>query len=398
MGIGHTHSMVETSAIDGFLGETLRAIRSEKVALWPDTQAVDWTRTEALTAIWARIEYHGIPVLLHEQAGRLSRWPDKMLERIAEEARLIGLWEATHAAVVTKLLGALADADIETVLMKGTALAYSIHDEPSARRRGDTDLLVRPATLDRVRTVLSQCGWYRNDDPHGLTHQEGWLHDCAGHFTHAVDLHWEPSDRPVVRRVLSREDFFANRHRLPRLCEHASRPDHALTLVHEAINQEWHKLHGYWAEEGRVKGGRRLIWSVDFDLLTRAMDENGWARLTALCAERAVGPLVADALRGAAGDLGTPLPDAVLTELDEQVLDPDLATYFKTTDNLGEFWLDLRTASSWRERIGMVRERGFPPRAHLVEKYPDQSGWPTALLQGRLLVETAGRLISRVAT
>ena len=251
-------------------------------------------------------------------------------------------------------------------------------------------------SLDQTRAVLTECGWYRNDDPHGLTHQEGWLHDCAGHFTHALDLHWEPSDRPVVQRVLSREDFFANPHKLTRLGEHAYRPDHALTLMHEAINQEWHRLHGYWAEEGRVKGGRRLVWSVDFDLLANAMDEAGWERLVALCERRGVGPLVADALRGAAGDLGTELPVEMLAKLDAQTLDPDLATYFQTTDTLGEFWLDLRTARSWAERIRMIRERGFPPRAHLVEKYPQHSGWPTALLQGRLLLETAGRVWRRV--
>jgi hypothetical protein len=43
-----------------------------------------------------------------------------------------------------------------------------------------------------------------------------------------------------------------------------------------------------------------------------------------------------------------------------------------------------------------LRARGLPPRGHLVQKYPGQAGWPTALLQGRLLVETAGRALRRL--
>lgn len=386
--------MLETSAIDAQLAGVLRAILKGEAAAWPER---GWNSGEELSAIWARIEYHGIPVLLHERANLLAGWPSKMLERIAEEARLIGLWEATHAASIAKLVGALDAAGIEAVLMKGTAIAYSLYDEPAARRRGDSDLLIRPADLDRTRTTLSECGWYRNDDPHGLVYQEGWLCE-AGHFVHALDLHWETSDRPVLQQVLAAEDFFAEKHLLPRLAPHAYRADHALTLIHETLNQKWHEAHGYWAEGGRVKGGRRLIWSVDFDLVARSLDDQDWERLALLCEQRGVGSLVADALRGAAGDFGTPLPQEVLGRLGARPTDPDVAAYFATSDSLGEFWLDLRTARSWRQRVEMIRDRGLPPRAHLVEKYPRQSGWPTALLQGRLLVETAGRMIKRAVS
>ena len=109
--------------------------------------------------------------------------------------------------------------------------------------------------------------------------------------------------RPVIQRVLRAEDFFAHKRPLPRLSPAAYRADHVLTLIHEAINQKWHESHGYWAEDGRVKGSRRLIWSVDFDLLARALDAADWARLVELSGERGVSPLVAEALRGAAGDL-----------------------------------------------------------------------------------------------
>lgn len=388
--------MVETAAIDAFLGQTLRAIRSGRIAAWIAAPGEDSTSSDMLNAVWSRIEVHGLVVLLHDSAELLSGWPDRMIAAIAEDARINGLWEATHAAALSRLLAALDKAGIEAVLMKGTALAYSLHDEPATRRRGDSDLIIRPADCERARAVFAECGWYRNKDPHGLVFQESWLIEAAGHFVHALDLHWEPSDRPVLQRVLRLEDFFTHKQPLPRLSNHAYRADHALTLIHETLNQKWHVAHGYWTEQGRVKGARRLIWSVDFDLLARRLGDAGWQRLLTLCAERGVGPLVAEALRGAASDLDTPLPRQVLATLEAQPADADIAQYFANSDSLSEFWLDLRTATSWSDRLRMVLDRGFPPRAHLLTKYPEHAGWPTLLLQARLLFETAGRVLRRV--
>lgn len=396
-GHNYTSFMVDTSAIDEFLGATLRAVRAGEAAAWPAPADTAWQSREELIAIWERIEYHGIPVLLHTHADRLIDWPAKMLARIAEEARLISLWEATHQAAIKKLITAIDAAGITAVLMKGTAIAYSLHEEPAARRRGDSDLLIQPTDLDAVRQILTDLGWYLKEGPHGLTHQEAWRIDGGGQFAHFVDLHWQPSDRAVLQKVLTNGDFFASPQPLPRLATGALRADHLLTLIHETLNQKWHLVHGYEAEGGRVIGSRRLIWSVDFDLMMRAMRPQDWARLVDHCEERKVGPLIAEALRGAAQDLAVPLPAEALGQLEAQILDPDIASFFETTDTLDEFWLNLRSASSWREKFAMLVDRGFPPRRHLVAKYPDLASWPTVLLQARMLIGTAGRVLRRAS-
>lgn len=388
--------MVETASIDSFLTGTLRAIRSGQAAAWPEPLSDGWQSPEALTEFWSRIEYHGVAVLLHSAGALLNNWPEKMTDRIAEEARLVGLWEVTHGAALAKLVDALAEAGIEAVLMKGTALAYSVYDEPAARRRGDSDLLVRPSDLKQVRAVFKECGWHRDAEKHGVNHQEGWLHVSAAHFEHAVDLHWEPSDRAVLQRVLRPSDFFDHKRPLPRLADGAWRADPALIIIHEAINQKWHEAHGYWTEHGNIRGARRLIWSLDFDLLASVMEEADWQRLSSLCEERGIGPLVAEALRAAASDLGTNLPETRVAQLEKLELRAEIAAFFEATDNLTEFWLNLKSAPDWSERARMIRERGFPPREYLLSKYPAQSGWPTPLLQGRLLAETALRIVRKV--
>lgn len=382
--------MKDTSSIDGFLAGKLRELRGGTAADWPFDAEIEWQ------AVWSRIEYHGIPLALHRHADQLKDWPQALLARIAEEARLIVLWETTHHSVVAELLQKLDAAGLESVIMKGTALAYSFHDEPATRRRGDTDLLVRPENQDRTRAILSELGWYRKEDPHGLYYQEGWLHDAAGFFVHSIDLHWEPSDRPVLHSVLPMNSFFAGKKPMPQFGEGAYRPDTATMVVHATINQKWHSQHGYYSEGGRLTSPRRLIWSVDFDLMAASMTDDDWAQLTTHCAREGIGPIVAEALRGAGQDLEITLPQDAIEQLQAGPLHPDLQTHFSNSDNLSEFWLDLRKTVGLRKKGHLIAARAMPPRTHLIEKYPGAKGWPTVLLQGRLLLGTAGRVLRRV--
>lgn len=391
-GINLTKSMNEVASIDRFLASCLRTVRAGQAAPWAIEAGQAWEH------VWPRIEYHGIAFLLSLHTENLIDWPPALRDRIAEEARLIALWEATHHHALSKVLGALDSAGIETVLMKGTALAYSLHDEPATRRRGDTDLLVRPNDQAATRTALQDLGWYRKDDPHGLYYQEGWLHDAAGFFVHSIDLHWEPSDRPVLQGILPIDEFFGHRLPVPRLHPAAYRPDPALMIIHAVINQKWHALHGYHSESGKLTSPKRLIWSVDLDLLCKTMAHDDWSRLDVHCRAQGVGVLVAEALRGMQCDLGSSLPEGILQKLEEIPLDETLASYFANPDSLTQFWIDLRKAKSLRTKARLLTTRAFPPRRHLLEKYPGAIKWPTPLLQGRMLFETAARAVRKAGS
>ncbi len=47
------------------------------------------------------------------------------------------------------VLAALAEAGVETLLLKGTPLAYTHYPEPALRTRCDTDVLIAAATATR---------------------------------------------------------------------------------------------------------------------------------------------------------------------------------------------------------------------------------------------------------
>jgi hypothetical protein len=103
-----------------------------------------------------------------------------------------------HFALVSTTLDALHRAGIETLLLKGAALALTAYERPGLRPFGDVDVLVRPAAAAAARQVLRTRGWapVRNVEPsslpfrHSLAYADGngvdldlhWcsLHDCSG--------------------------------------------------------------------------------------------------------------------------------------------------------------------------------------------------------------------------
>ena len=368
--------MTENQPIDDFLGRCLRALRDKGEAPWELGENIEPRE------VWTRIEFHGLPMLLHQHADCLPNWPSGLLERIAEEARLLALWEATHRKCVGALVEALSEAGIESVFMKGTALAYSVHEDPAVRRRGDSDLLIRPGKEQAAREVFESTGWYRKNDAHGLYFQEGWLFRSAGIFEHAIDLHWQPTDSPLLHPVLPLETFFSNREPLKRLSPNSHRPDWATLVLHGAINQKWHAVNGYDAEYEKLASPRRHIWSVDFDLLARAMSQRDWERLVEISSVGGVAPLVADALRGAQQQFGTLLDEQSMCMLEQAVTDAGVRAYFSSSDTLSKFWLDLRNARGLDGKARMIFMRAFPPRKHLLKKYPGASGWRAEVCRG----------------
>ena len=70
-----------------------------------------------------------------------------------------------NASVLGQLLRSLADAGVCAILLKGTAVACDLYASPATPARGDSDLRVAPADLDRARSALQEQGYLL--DPSG---------------------------------------------------------------------------------------------------------------------------------------------------------------------------------------------------------------------------------------
>ena len=57
------------------------------------------------------------------------------------------------------VLAAFERSRVPSLVIKGTALAYSVYADPALRVRGDTDLLVRPEARSSAQQALLNCGF-----------------------------------------------------------------------------------------------------------------------------------------------------------------------------------------------------------------------------------------------
>lgn len=363
------------------------AIASQPCPAWPP----EWTHDAISEVMAARARFHGIAVFLAQAFADFSGWPASVVDRLREEMRLAALWEELHREAIVDMIDRLAAAGIETMVMKGTALAYLQYPDPAVRRRGDTDLLIHPRDLAATRQHLGRAGFRRRDDPHGLYFQETWLIDCGAEIVHSIDLHWAPADRPVLQRVLQSVHFWQNRQPVPRLSPHAWAPEPIVLLLHGAVNQAWHVARGFNVDDDNVVGGRRLIWSLDYALLTRDFTTGQWEDIAAFCEAHDAAAILITALRGVHEDLGFALPDDIMARLERAAAGSPTYHYITQPGRISDFTADFAAASSTAVRLRMLESIAFAPRIHLLRKYPHLSHWPTILLQLRRYAEGLSR-------
>ena len=372
--------------LDEFLAKTLRGESPAWAQMEQDECAPD-------VAV-ARVHLHGIALMLSALPEAMGDWPPAVQQAVLEEARTQQMWEVSHHQMVAALIERLASAGIAAVVMKGTALAYSVYDVPAMRRRGDTDLLVPESQLGQVREILVQQGLRQRDVPYGLLFQEGWIHETAFGTMHGIDLHWRTSDSPVLEQVLPSADYFALSQPLPRLSPHACMADPVLTFVQVALNRAWHGFHGYMVDAERISNGDRLVWASDFDRLARGMSPEDWGRLEAIASTRQVAPIVHDALRYAHEAFATPLPGGLLDRLDQAPATSPVIAYLAQADMMRRHRADIAALPGWHAKLRFIAPLVFPSGRYLRHRYPASAHWPTLALYARWLLHNARRLVT----
>ena len=359
-----------TREIDHFLAACLRG---EKPAFPPGWDAGLGDQ------IARRILFHGVALALCNDGPLPQDWPASLRDRVMHEARLQVMWEETHRAVIARVLDGLAAAGVQARVLKGTALAYSLYDQPAIRRRGDTDIMIRRQDLDQVRVVLRGSGLHPADTPYGQLTQETWHHDSGQGTRHVIDLHWQANECVALQQALPVAAHFDRPVALPRLAAGAAMPPLVLTFLHLAINRSWHGLHGYSVERELVTDGDRLIWAMDLALLLRHFSPEDWQDLPALARRCGLGGLVADALGFARDALAAPVPGGLVEELSREPGDTPAMRYLGMTSRRARLGMDLSAMPGLVGRIAMLAQLGFPPASHIRQSHPALARWPLPL-------------------
>lgn len=328
------------------------------------------------------IARHGVAPLLY------ARTHDGMLRAAAMHEAAI---EPLREADVREVLAFLGAAGVETLVLKGTALAYDLYEAPELRPRADTDLLIRRERLDAARAAFASAGYaaaVTSGDEHGVRQMAFTRRDAQG-IEHEYDVHWAVSNTPLFAHALQFDEVWSRSVPLPRLGPHARGLNRVDALMLACI----HRVAHHHDDE-------RLIWLIDIvllrDRMSAAEHEEFWRRaadrgIVAVCS-RSIEQ--AEALRdGAASDLAAdwlPAERISAREPSSAFLDRDIT-------HGGVLVANLRALSA-AERVRRLWQLAFPPAEFMRKSFGVRSGFALPFLYAVRAARGVIRLFRRVAS
>ncbi|HEU4925681.1 MAG TPA: nucleotidyltransferase family protein [Vicinamibacterales bacterium] len=145
------------------------AERSFRPSTWPlllrvassavEGSSIDTSRIASDTDGWAALagdaEAHGLAPLAHFcLAQRRDATPEATMQQLDALMLRHRLWHRERTVVLEEILEAFQRASIDTIVLKGAALAWTIYPSPALRPMSDIDLLVPPAAAPTAQLVL----------------------------------------------------------------------------------------------------------------------------------------------------------------------------------------------------------------------------------------------------
>jgi hypothetical protein len=160
---------------------------------WANFTGDDWQ----LLTLMARTE--GVAPLMYDAFKRAGPErvgvPADSFRELKEEYYQTAAYNALLFEELEKILGALEEAGIPVVLLKGAALAQTVYPDPALRPMSDLDLLVHEGDLDRCEEIVHELGYNKEPnlggaDLHKLVNYE-INYDGETHFPAKVEFHWD---------------------------------------------------------------------------------------------------------------------------------------------------------------------------------------------------------------
>jgi hypothetical protein len=313
-----------------------------------------------------RIHYHGVAGLLADMRG----WPALVESSIRHEALGRAMWELRHRQLLAPLLDQLAEKGLRALLLKGTALAYAVYDEPAHRTRGDSDLWVHQADLESVRLVLEAAGFKRDEaggQVDAMQLEEGWICQAGDGSSHVVDLHWSAINSAALRSLFDFDHCWERRSALPRLSPGAAGLGLADALLHTAVHRQMHVASPYIVDGATYYGGDRLIWAKDVALLVEALGPAGLKEAAGRALELGIADPLRSSLLLARDRLGAAVEPALLDALGSAA--PSPAGRYLAHGQVGRALRDIAKVRGFKQKVATVADRLLPSRDFLEAKY-----------------------------
>jgi hypothetical protein len=313
-------------------------------------------------------ERHGVVPLLLTAALR-SGWPAPAADVLRKAARPLVMWELRHQHVLSGLLRALTDAGVTPVLIKGTALAYSLYEDPTHRTRGDTDLLVDPAARQLTADTLKRQGFRPLTSVTGefVSYQSTFQLQAPDGTSHAIDLHWRINNSQVLAGAFTHAEFVTQGEASSLWGNRVRLPSKVQSLLVACLHRSTHRHNPYHVGGEALFDPNRLIWLMDIDLLARAMDDGQWRDVCAQAQLKGFARVCLDGLREARSRFLTPVPEEALSTL--AACPPGAADGYLAASGFTQQILDWAALPGSRARLRYAREVFLPPTRYMRERY-----------------------------
>jgi len=284
---------------DRFLSYLISLLRGEEPEPLGETEE-EWSRFLAF------LGYHGVVPLLYRKIGDL---PEALRPTERVLARMRQSYQIGYAACVRverqvrTMMSLFHREQIEALVVKGPALAWSVYPDPAIRPSSDLDFLVRPDQYPKAREALKQLGYHlsfpRFEMFQTLSHAEQFVHPGDPRWHMPVDLHWHLLHYYGIDRADGVEAFFQNRV----VVETPSVAFPTLSRVHALIHSAFHLILNH-------PDARRLIWMMDIGGLAKGLAvPKDWEILQDEVSRFKGGAVVENALKLACMWTGLRLPE-----------------------------------------------------------------------------------------
>jgi hypothetical protein len=281
------------------------------------------------------------------------------LAELADDLRAAAALDAMRERELRAVIAALAD--VNPVLIKGAALAYTHYLRSELRPREDTDLVISAADRRRVAVALEKLGY---EPASGI---DGELVTAQFHFrrrdrcgvNHALDVHWRISNVRAFAEALSYDEIVAASVPLPRLGAAARVPCAVHSLVIACAHRVAH--HG---------DSDQLLWLFDIYLLAQSLTPPERDQFTALVTARRLRSVAAKGLAAAAAAFGSIDIHWIAALQDAPPAgEPSAAFVGGPMRRVDVLTADLAATARWRDRVRLLREHLFPAAAFMYERY-----------------------------
>ena len=308
------------------------------------------------------------------------------------------MWEMRHQQVLARTLASLHLIGIQPVLIKGTALAYSLYGDPAWRVRGDTDLIIPAADRAAAHDALIALGYVRSVGVSGelVSYQASYTAHEADGSQHTLDLHWKINNSELLARLFTYEELRRDATPLAGLSAHALGPSHVQSLLLACMHRSTHKQNPYYIGGTLHHEADRLIWLYDIHLLAQRFTHDDWNDLASLATQKGLRAVCLEGMSHARACFHTQYPQFVLDALARPGA-IELPDRYLGGGRWRQQWMDLLAVEGLPNRGRLLRELAFPPADYMRARFGAASG-PLAWLYLRRAVNGVVKRLRPVKT